>query len=283
MCNALCIKKSSYFSWVKLDHLAREQAENDTQQVVESAFYDLKENAGTRDIKGYLFHEKEMTMSRRKIGHILMQLELEVKTGKRFKKASTAASNDPKIKANLLDRNFVVSYPNQAWVGDITEIKTRQGKLYLAAYMDLYSRRIVGFAIASHMRSELTELALQRAIWSRKPPKGLMVHTDQGSQFVSDDYRTLLKSWDIKQSMSRRGNCWDNSVIESFFKTFKTETIYQHDKLINELEMKWVISEFIGHYNHDRPHSFNNYLPPVKFEKIRLDQIKEIEVNLGTK
>ena len=95
-----------------------------------------------------------------------------------------------------------MSYPNQVWVGDITEIKTRQGKLYLAVYIDLYSRRVVGFATASHMRSELTELALQRALRSRKPPKGLMVHTDQGSQFISNNYRKLLKAWNLKQSMS---------------------------------------------------------------------------------
>lgn len=283
MCNALSIKKSSYFSWVKLDHLTKEKRVCETHQLVESVFYYLNENAGTRAIKGNLFHEKNIKMSRRKIGHILTRLELKVKTQKKFKKASTAASSDPKIKPNQLDRNFVVSYPNQVWVGDITEIKTRQGKLYLAAYIDLYSRRVVGFAVASHMRSELTELALQRALWSRKPPKGLMVHTDQGSQFISDDYRSLLKAWHLNQSMSRRGNCWDNAVIESFFKTFKTETIYQHDKLMNKLEMKWLVDEFIGHYNYYRPHSFNHYLPPVKFEKVRLDQINKIDANLGTK
>ncbi len=283
MCNALCIKKSSYFSWVKQDHEVRAKVVNESHELVEAAFYTLKENAGTRGIKGYLLHEKNVTMSRRKIGCILTGLKLEVKTQKQFKKASTAAPSDPKIKPNHLDRNFVVSYPNQAWVGDITEIKTAQGKLYLAAYVDLYSRRVVGFAVASHMRSELTELALQRAIWSRKPPKGLMVHTDQGSQFISDNYRALLKAWDIEQSMSRRGNCWDNAVIESFFKTFKAETIYQHDKLMDRLNMKWLVDEFIGYYNHDRPHSFNHYLPPVKFEEIRSDEIKKIEANLGTK
>ena len=148
MCNALCVKKSSYFSWVKLDYLTKEQAVNDGHQLVEKAFYYLNGNAGTRVIKGYLLHEKNDRMSRRKIGHILTRLELKVKTQKKFKKANTAASNDPKIKHNQLDRNFVVSYPNQAWVGDITEIKTRQGKLYLAAYIDLYSRRVVGFASA---------------------------------------------------------------------------------------------------------------------------------------
>jgi len=94
-----------------------------------------------------------------------------------------------------------------------------------------------------------------------------MVHTDQGSQFISNNYRTLLKSWGIKQSMSRRGNCWDNAVIESFFKTFKTETIYQHTSLIKAQEMKWVIEEFMGYYNHNRPHSTNGYLSPVKYRR----------------
>jgi len=283
MCHVLSIRKSSFFSWCETDHLAKEKTRHEDYQLIENAFFDLKENAGTRAIKGYLLHEKDVQISRRKIGKILSILGLKVKTQKRFKKQSTTPINDPRIMPNMLNRHFNVSYPNQVWVGDITEIKTQQGKLYLATYIDLYSRRVVGFATAPHMRSELTELALQRALWGRKPPKGLMVHTDQGSQFTSDGYRKLLEAWDLKQSMSRRGNCWDNAVIESFFKTFKVETIYQHSQLIGILEMKWVVDEFIGHYNHDRPHSFNDYLSPVKFEKVRLDQIAEIENNLGTK
>lgn len=283
MCRVLSVKKSSYFSWTQIDHLQKEQSAHEDYQLIETAFFDLKGNAGTRGIKGHLLHKNDERISRRKIGKILATLGLEVKTQKKFKKQSTAAVNDPRIMPNILNRHFEVSYPNQAWVGDITEIKTLQGKLYLAAYVDLYSRRVVGFATAPHMRSELTELALQRALWSRKPPKGLMVHTDQGSQFISNDYRKLLKAWGLKQSMSRRGNCWDNAVIESFFKTFKVETIYQHSRLIEILEMKWLVDGFIGYYNYDRPHSFNKYLSPVKFEQVRIDQVREIEKNLGTK
>ncbi|MBL1260429.1 MAG: IS3 family transposase [Thiotrichaceae bacterium] len=283
MCRVLSVKKSSYFSWTQIDHLQKEKSAHEDYQLIEKAFFDLKENAGTRGIKGHLLHKNDEQISRRKIGKILATLGLEVKTQKKFKKQSTAAVNDPRIMPNILNRHFEVSYPNQVWVGDITEIKTRQGKLYLAVYVDLYSRRVVGFATAPHMRSELTELALQRALWSRKPPRGLMVHTDQGSQFISNDYRKLLAAWGLKQSMSRRGNCWDNAVIESFFKTLKVETIYQHSRLIEMLEMKWLVDGFIGHYNHDRPHSFNKYLSPVKFEQVRIDQVKEIEKNLGTK
>ena len=131
------------------------------------------------------------------------------------------------------------------------------------------------------MRSELVETALKRALWNRKPPKGLMVHTDQGSQFISNSYRRLLKHWSIKQSMSRRGNCWDNAVIESFFKTLKIETIYQHPKLISVKEMKLVIAEYMGHYNHIRPHSTNGYLSPVKFEQKRMEHVAQMEKSLG--
>lgn len=283
MCQILNIKKSSYFSWTAIDQEERQSNQHTQYTLIEDAFYTLKENAGTRGIKGYLFHQKNTTFSRRKIAKIMNDLSLSVKTKKKFKKVSVAAANDPKIKQNALDRHFTVSYPNQVWVGDITEIKTSTGKLYLAAYIDLYSRKVVGWAIDKHMRSELVELALKRALWSRKPPKGLMVHTDQGSQFISHNYRILLASWKLKQSMSRRGNCWDNAVIESFFKTLKTELIYQLPKQVDRNNMCWLVSEFVGHYNHDRPHSTNSYLSPNQFEQIRLDEIDKIEKSLGTK
>jgi len=283
MCHVLTIKKSSYYSWVCTDKTAKEQHQHENAILVENAFNALKKNAGTRGIKGYLFNQKNTLFSRRKIGRIMSDLGLVVKTQKPFKKVNTAAANDPKIKPNELSRNFTVSYPNQVWVGDITEIKTESGKLYLAAYIDLYSRKVVGWSIEPHMRSELVEIALKRALWSRKPPKGLMVHTDQGSQFVSHNYRSLLRSWHIKQSMSRRGNCWDNAVIESFFKTLKTEVTYQLPKRIEANRMCWIVSEFMGHYNHDRPHSTNNYLSPNQFEQVRLSEIAQIEKTLGTK
>ena len=283
MCSVLMINKSSYFSWSASNKEVKEKKKHDDYKLVEDAFYFLNENAGTRGIKGYLHHQKDITFSRRKIGRLMDDLSLEVKTKKKFKKVSTAAANDPKIKNNDLNRHFTVSYPNQVWVGDITEIKTSTGKLYLAAYIDLYSRKVVGWAIDTHMRSELVETALKRALWSRKPPKGMLVHTDQGSQFISNNYRILLQSWHIKQSMSRRGNCWDNAVIESFFKTLKTETIYQLPKQLESMQMRWIVSEFMGHYNHDRPHSTNDYLSPIQFEKIRMDEIFQIEQGLGMK
>ncbi|WP_232023563.1 IS3 family transposase [Thiomicrorhabdus aquaedulcis] len=283
MCKVLNVPVSSFNSWLKLDPTDKAAEQKENTDLVKETFGILKGNAGARGIKGYLTNEKKVTMSRRKIARIMREQGLIVHTRKKFKKASSAAINDPKIQPNLLKREFKVSYLNQVWVGDITQVKTQQGWMYLATYIDLYSRKVVGWALESHMRSELIETALKRALWNRKPPKGLMVHTDQGSQFISNAYRKLIAHWGIKQSMSRRGNCWDNAVIESFFKSFKTETVYQLTKLIDQQEMRWLVSEYMGHYNHIRPHSSNGYIAPAKFEQIRLDRLKEIEENLGTK
>jgi transposase InsO family protein len=281
MCEMLKVTRSNYYHWLNTDTSEKDlQTEVDTK-LVKNAFKLLKRNVGSRSIKGYLDNEKSIVMSLRKIRRIMVEQGLEAQTQKKFKNCNISHIKDPRIQPNKLDRNFIVSYPNQAWVADITYIKTSMGWMYLAAYIDLYSRKVVGWAIDTHMRSELIETALKRALWNRKPPKGLMVHTDQGSQFISNSYRRLLKHWSIKQSMSRRGNCWDNAVIESFFKTLKTETIYQHLKLISVKEMKQVIAEYMGHYNHIRPHSTNGYLSPVKFEQKRMEHLAQMEKSLG--
>jgi putative transposase len=274
MCRVLNIKKSHYFSWTVSDKKTKEQQRHIDYKHVEAAFYTLKENAGTRGIKKYLEHLKKVVFSRPKIGKIMSTLALTVKTKKKFKKVTTAPANAPKIKHNALQRHFKVSYANQVWVGDITEIKTVNGKLYLAAYIDLYSRKVIG----GHLIRICVYTALKRGLWRRKPPKVLMVYTDQGSQFISTHYRILLASWHIQQSMSRRGNCWDNAVIESFFKTLKTEVIYQLEKQVEADNMHWIISEFIGHYNHDRPHSTNGYLSP-NLESIGSDPIDSQYIN----
>jgi transposase InsO family protein len=209
MFTVLDVPKSSYFSWLNVEHHSKEISEKSLHDLVIEAFDALKGNAGTRVIKGYLLQEFDLRVSRRKIGKILNAAGLQVKTCRKFRKSHVSPIDDPRIADNLLKRQFNVSHPNQVWVGDITEIRTTQGKGFLAAYIDLFSRKVVGWAFETHMRSDLVETALKRALWQRKPPKGLMVHTDQGRQFISDNYLTLLKSWSLKPSMSRRGNCWE--------------------------------------------------------------------------
>ena len=283
MCRVLGVKRSSFTSWQRTDSTERDKRRQQDQDWVRRVFYELKENAGTRMIKGHLDKEYGIVMSRRKIGRIMDNLELAVKTKRKFKKSDTAPASSALIAPNRLNRQFDVRYMNQAWVGDITQIQTRQGWQYLAVFIDLYSRKVVGWHMDKHMRSELVETALKRALWSRRPPKGLIVHTDQGSQFISKRYRKLLSHWGLKQSMSRRGNCWDNAVVESFFKTLKAETVYQLGKQIKASPMRWLISDYMGYYNHVRPHSNNGYLAPNRFEALRRAHLEKLERNLGTK
>lgn len=190
---------------------------------------------------------------------------LACKTQRKFK-ATTNSKHDQPIAPNHLDRQFNVDRPNQAYAGDITTIPTREGWLYLAVVIDLYSRQVVGWPMAEHMRAQLVNDALLMAIWKRKPDKGLMWHTDRGSQYASKSRRALLTQHGIRQSMSRKGNCWDNAVSESFFHSLKTELIH-HQTYQNRSKAKQAVFEYIEvFYNRERLHSANGYLSPVDYE-----------------
>ncbi|QFY43044.1 IS3 family transposase [Candidatus Methylospira mobilis] len=195
----------------------------------------------------------------------MRQADLRCKTRRRFKATTNSRHNLP-VAANLLDRQFSVQRPNQAYVGDITYISTQKGWLYLAVVIDLYSRQVVGWSMAEHMRTALVNDAFLMAAWKRKPEKGLIWHTDRGSQYASESHRMLLKQYGVRQSMSRKGNCRDNAVAESFFHTLKTELIYQENYKTRE-QAKQSIFEYIEvFYNRERLHSANEYMSPVDYE-----------------
>ena len=181
--------------------------------------------------------------------------------------ATTDSQHDLPVAENLLNRQFDVATANQAWVSDITYIPTRQGWLYLAAVMDLYSRKIVGWATAPRMPTELVATALRRALHQRQPTAGLLIHSDRGSQYASQDYQTLLGEYNLRCSMSRTGNCWDNAVMERFFLSLKQERVWQHD-YANHTEAQRDINDYIiGFYNTNRLHSTLGYLSPTDFEQ----------------
>jgi len=170
------------------------------------------------------------------------------------------------VAANVLERQFMPLGPNQAWVSDITYIRTRSGWLYLAAVMDLYSRKIVGWAMASAMPAELVCEALEMAICSRCPPRGLIVHSDRGSQYASAEHAQLLSRYGLVASMSRKGNCWDNAVMERFFLNLKMERVW-HSDYANYDEAKRDITDYIvGFYNSVRLHSTLDYCSPNRHE-----------------
>jgi len=193
------------------------------------------------------------------------ELGLACKTKRKFKATTNSAHESP-IAENVLNREFSVAKPNQAYVGDITYISTKEGWLYLAVVIDLYSRAVVGWSMSERMQTSLVNDALMAAIWQRKPAKGLIWHTDRGSQYASESHRLLLAQHGIVQSMSRKGNCWDNAVSESFFHTLKTELIHHENYQTREAAKKSVFEYIEVFYNRQRLHSKNGYVSPAGFE-----------------
>ena len=174
------------------------------------------------------------------------------------------------IAPNLLERNFTAEFPNKVWVSDITYLATRTGWLYLTVIIDLFSRMVVGWALSSSLSHEMVVTALKRAIKNRRPGKGLIFHSDRGVQYACTDFRKELGKHEFVQSMSRKGNCWDNAVAESFFGVMKTELVY-HERYEGHQDTLHSIFEYIEvFYNRERKHSTIGYLTPVEYEKQNL-------------
>jgi transposase InsO family protein len=183
-------------------------------------------------------------------------------------KVTTDSNHSFTIAPNLLDRNFSAAAPNQKWAGDITYIWTNEGWLYLAVILDLYSRRVIGWAVSNRMKRDLAIRALDMAVALRQPPKDCIHHTDRGSQYCSHDYQKKLNKYGFKVSMSGKGNCYDNAVVETFFKTLKAELIWRSTwQTRRQVEM--ALFEYInGFYNPRRRHSTLGGKSPLAFERV---------------
>ena len=206
-------------------------------------------------------------MSRRRIGRVLAQAGLRCKTRRKFK-APRVSEQAQTIAPNQLNREFTVQDLDTIYVGDITYLPTGEGWLYLAVVLGLCSRAVVGWSMANHMRAELVNQALAMALCQRQPAAGLLMHTDRGSQYGADSYRQLLTQHAIQPSMSRKGNCWDNAVAESFFHTLKTELVYLEDFDTHEYAQTAVFEYIEVFYNRQRCHSANGYLAPLAYEQV---------------
>lgn len=180
---------------------------------------------------------------------------------------TTDSCHNLPIAPNLLDRNFTAPAPNRVWLADITYIPTGEGWLYLAAVMDLYSRKIVGWAMRDHLRTELASTALTMAIQRQRPGAGLIHHSDRGVQYASDGYRTALQLAGMRASMSRKGDCYDNAPMESFFHTLKTELVHRQKYATRADAQRDLFSFIEGFYNRTRLHSAIGYLSPVEMER----------------
>lgn len=261
----MSVSRSGYYEWRSRPTSRRSQEDQALKADIRDIHEKSRKNYGERRIKDDLA-DMGKTVSRKRIGRLMKEEGLTSKTKRKFKATTNSKHNKP-VADNLLKRDFNREQPDQAYVGDITYVPTREGWLYLSVFIDLSSRAVVGWSMDSRMTATLVTDSLQMAMWKRRPGAGLLVHSDRGSQYASERYQTLLSENEFVCSMSRKGNCWDNAVAESFFHTLKTELIHHEDFQTRE-EAQQAIFEYIEvFYNRQRKHSTNGYLSPLKYEQ----------------
>ena len=205
-------------------------------------------------------------MSERLVGSLMNESGLRACVSKKFRVSTTDSNHNEPIAPNVLNQNFKTTAPNKVWVTDITYIRCREGRMYLASVMDLFTRQIVGWTLGDRMTEDLVLSALDKAYTAKKPPKGLLHHSDRGSQYASKEYRKRLKKYRMKASMSRKGNCYDNACIESFHSVLKKEFIYC-TRFKTKSEAQQEMFEYIElFYNRKRIHGSLGYISPIQFE-----------------
>lgn len=265
MCKVLKVNRSAYYHWINNGCIVN-KVDVRLNQLIKDIFYQYREVYGTRRIKEALVQEYGVIVSTKKIAKCMKEVGISVKMKRKFKATTTDSNHNYSISLNRLQRDFRTNVIDEVYVGDITYIRTQQGWLYLAVVIDLFSRKVVGWSMDDNMQVSLVNNALQMALYNRKPPSQLIWHTDRGSQYASDSHRELLSEHDILQSMSRKGDCWDNAVSESFFHSLKTELVH-HERFKTRAEANQAIFEYIEvFYNRQRLHSTNDYMSPVNYE-----------------
>jgi transposase InsO family protein len=267
MCRVIHVSRSGYYEWLKRDKSSRKKKDLELKEKIRSIYEQSKKRYGSPRIHAEL-RALGIRCGKKRVERLMREMRLQAKHKRQFKMTTNSKHNYP-VAPNLLERHFQVTAPNQVWVTDITYIRTFEGWLYLAAVMDLYSRKIVGWAMSETMKTALATTALKMAIQRRRPNKGLMHHSDRGVQYASNAYQKVLKHNGMTCSMSRKGNCWDNAPMESFFGTLKTECIAGKIYL-SRMQAKREIFEYIEiDYNRKRRHSSIGYISPENYEKQR--------------
>lgn len=265
LCQVMEVSRSGFYQHMRS---GPEKVSKD-QVALESATKELfrksKKSYGTRRISNGL-RKQGFNVGRHQAGSLMRRLELHVKSRRRFK-VTTDSKHDHPVAPNHLNREFQVDDPDQVWASDITYIWTCQGWLYLAVILDLFSRKVVGWSLQATMTADLVTEALTMAVGRRQPLAGILHHSDRGSQYASAAYRQELVKYGMIASMSRKGDCWDNAVVERFFRSLKTELTY-HNLYSTRAEARRDIIEYIEmFYNSNRLHSHLGYQSPAEFEE----------------
>lgn len=258
MCKVLEIGSSGYYKWKNKPISNRILRKNKIKQQITDIYFASKQRYGSPRITIEL-NALGYKISRITVAKYMKELGLKSKLSKKFK-ITTDSKHNYLVVENVLNRNFMVTNPSRVWVSDITYIQTKEGFLYLTTIIDLYDRKMIGWSLSNGMNTEETTLAAWKmAIRSRNVQKGLIFHSDRGVQYANKKFANTIESYGVIRSMSRKGNCWDNAVAESFFKSLKTELIYGN-KLITKQQMELEIFEYIEiWYNKKRRHGALNY------------------------
>lgn len=264
MCRLLQVSRSGFYEWAKRGPSKRAQEDAVLKGKIAASHGASRGTYGSPRVHADLRAEGRR-VSRKRVARLMREEGLRGCRPRRFK-ATTDSDHTHPVAGNLVERDFEPSGPDETWAADITCIRTWEGWLYLAVVIDLWSRRVVGWSMADHMRTELVLAALEMAVGQREPGEETIHHSDRGSQYASHAYQEKLAEHGMSCSMSRKGDCWDNACVESFFATLKTELIHR-EPWTTRAAAKLAIHEYIGgFYNGTRRHSFLGFRSPVEFE-----------------
>jgi transposase InsO family protein len=265
MCEVLEVSPAGYYAWRSRSESRRAADNRELVDDIKRIHRDYRGRYGSPRI-----HEELKALgrgaSRGRIERLMRQHGIRAIMARPRRVRTTDSRHDLPIAPNLLERNFTADALNRIWLADITYVETDQGWLYLATVLDLYSRKIVGWAMADHLRAELPLAALKMAIAAQRPGPGLIHHSDRGVQYASADYRKMIQSAGFRASMSRKGNCYDNAPMESFFHTLKTELVHHRHYATRQEARRDIFAYIEGFYNRIRRHSAIGYISPNAME-----------------
>jgi transposase InsO family protein len=264
MCELLGVSRGGYYAWAGRAESARAADDRTLAAEIRAAYEASRGRYGSPRVHAEL-RARGRRIGRKRVARLMRGMGLAARRRRRFRRTTDSRHAFP-IAPNLLERNFTAEAPDRVWLADLTYIWTAQGWLYLAAVLDLYTRRVVGWAMADHLRHELTLAALDMAIVRQRPAPGLVHHADRGVQYAAHGYRARLRRHGMVCSMSRKGDCWDNAAMESFFKTLKVERTHLLRYDTRALAKLDIVDWIEGFYNYRRMHSSIGYKTPVTAE-----------------
>jgi putative transposase len=265
ICRVLKVSRSGFYRWRRRKPSARQIRRQELLDKIRIAHRQNQELYGSPRVHRALLIDGQI-VSRNTVAKLMREAKIRAKTRRKFVPRTTDSRHAQPVAGNLLARDFDANTPDRKWVADITYIPTQQGWLYLAAVLDCFSRKIVGWAMDDQMPTDLVADAMKMALHHRRPGRNLIHHSDRGVQYASEDYQRLLARYGIKASMSGRGNCYDNAMMESFWATLKTELIYQEKYATHEQARQSIFKYIEVFYNRKRLHSSLGYVSPESFE-----------------